>query len=283
MGAGVERNSSNGQMKTNMGDIVEAVVLSTPNYLHHLEVFLPSFLQHFGSEIQLTVVHSGGSPPVVPSGVELVISERPLGCGAARELARPRTRAPWVLYTDADVTFPVGFYQTLLDEITRAEALCLDGVQLDFKPRDATRWGFFEFLLDRMVILNRSALADDGDWWDRDASVDEWTGNETMVPVSCMQGFGMLLRREAVDAIGGFDRRLDSGEDRDIAARLIKAGGRICMTSKCFVLHSYDFAFSRILRRKSWHGEFSALTSAIHPDLFPGSIVSCLRMMSRGA
>jgi hypothetical protein len=59
----------------------------------------------------------------------------------------------------------------------------------------------------------------------------------------------MLLRRDALNTVGGFDLRLDSGEDRDVAAKFIKSGKTIGLSHDCFVLHNYDFGLLRVLRR----------------------------------
>lgn len=254
------------------------MVLSTPSYLHHLRQFLASYLEKFGEQVPLTVVHTGGLAPELPPGIRLIAQDQLLGCGAARELGRRIIRAAWTLYTDCDVLFPDNFVQTVFDTIQHAEIKGIDAVQLDFKASNPTKWGHFEFLLDKLVILNRSKQSTKNDWWEAQ-SFDLPPSQDFFIELTCMQGFGMLIRSDAVEAVGGFDPSLDSGEDRDIAVRLIKSHRRIGLTIKCFLFHSYDFGLIRILRRKIWHGRFSALTSAKHPDEFPNSIGSCLRLM----
>jgi hypothetical protein len=129
---------------TNLADLsrligpeaMEVVVLSTPDYLHHLQKCLASFRSQIGEQIRLTVVHTGGQAPALPGTVRAIRCPRMLGCGAARELGRPVTSARWVLYTDADVCFPEGFLSSIRAEIERAERFGLEAIQLDFEPME---------------------------------------------------------------------------------------------------------------------------------------------------
>lgn len=261
--------------------LLEIVVLSTPGYLHHLGRFIQSYLKQVGKEVHLTIVHTGGPPPIVEHGIDVVHRHILHGCGAAREIGRASTRADWTLYTDCDVSFPNTFMPALLNTLRSARDSKFDAVQLDFSPSNATVWGEFEFHFDKLTLLSRSEMNRGQEWW-KGKRLDRISEDVDFLELTCMQGFGMLIRRDALIAIGGFDSRLNSGEDRDVAARLRKNGVRIGLSPRCFLYHSYDFSLIRIIRRKIWHGQFSALTSAKHPDEFSKSVLSCVRMMTIG-
>jgi GT2 family glycosyltransferase len=203
-----------------------------------------------------------------------------LGCGAAREFARSSTSARWVLYTDCDVLFPAGFAAALGRDLALLDRAGFRAAQLNFDALEPSRWGEFEFSMDKQVILNRLDRDRNGEWW-RAEGDEAFDGDcEKISCIRCMQGFGMLIQRELLDQIGGFDPALDSGEDRDVAARIVAADERIAFLPRLAISHSYDFDLVRIARRKWWHGKFSALTSEKHPKLYRGSMGSCFRMLA---
>jgi hypothetical protein len=63
------------------------------------------------------------------------------------------------------------------------------------------------------------------------------------------------VRREAFDAVAGFDERLVTGEDTDICARLRVGGHRIYESQRLRVVHLGNPKSSRAFFRKQvWHG-----------------------------
>jgi glycosyltransferase involved in cell wall biosynthesis len=70
-------------------------------------------------------------------------------------------------------------------------------------------------------------------------------------------GCNMAFRRDALDALGGFDEALDTGAplpgggDLDVFYRLIRAGHAIVMEPRCLVLHEHRRDWSG-LRRQLW-------------------------------
>lgn len=65
--------------------------------------------------------------------------------------------------------------------------------------------------------------------------------------VDWLIGFAMLVRREAFDAVGGFDEsiRTGDGEDRDLCQRLRAAGGRLMCAGDTFIFHVGQGTYTR--------------------------------------
>jgi GT2 family glycosyltransferase len=70
---------------------------------------------------------------------------------------------------------------------------------------------------------------------------DRWFEVEWLV------GFALLARRDALEAVGGFDERLRTGdgEDRDLCARLRARGGRLLCAGDTFLFHAGQRTYAR--------------------------------------
>ncbi len=89
--------------------------------------------------------------------------------------------------------------------------------------------------------------------------------NEMYVPVATT--INLAFRREAFDAVGGFDESFGSAEDIDFTWRLIDHGFRLRWVPDAVVRHDWGSP-SRQLRRAFFYGRGGCRVLRKHPDRF---------------
>lgn len=175
----------------------------------------------------------------------VVLSDEGKGLPAARVLGAERARTPWVVLVDADVVWPPGALDALLEEFVA------DGY-------DALQAGL-------------ESVGGPG-FWGRALAHHHRTGRSR-------RWFGLVatvFRRDDLLA-AGFDSRFVSGEDIDLRWRLRDRGLRIGVSARTAVEHRFagdDFAFAkgqfvmdgaglgRMVRTRRWRGAALALLPA---------------------
>jgi len=75
----------------------------------------------------------------------------------------------------------------------------------------------------------------------------------------------LVVRREAVAAVGGFDRALRVGEDVDLVWRLVDAGWRVRYEPSVSVGHAEPDRWKELLARRLRYGTSAAPLSVRHP------------------
>jgi len=136
-----------------------------------------------------------------------VVDEPTRGIVWARRAAFLGTRGDIVANIDADTTLPRGWARTVLREFEKNKKLAALSGPFVYRDLSLTTQFFVKIFYSLgflFYILNRFVLR----------------------AGSMLQGGNFVLRRSALEAIGGFDTSIDFyGEDADLARRLEKAGG----------------------------------------------------------
>jgi len=149
--------------------------------------------------------------------------------GEIRNIGAAAVRGDFIAYIDADCEAPDGWIRDALAAFEDAEVAAVAG-HLDV-PRDAN-W-----------VQNAWALP----------RREQRSTTRTVV------GASFFVRRATFDQIGGFDHRLKTGEDTDIAHRLRECGARIHPEPRCNVIHhGYPSTLTGIIDRQIWQvqGQF---------------------------
>jgi glycosyltransferase involved in cell wall biosynthesis len=148
-------------------------------------------------------------------GLDVLRLRAPRGLSRARNAALPHLAGDVVAFPDDDCEYP----DDLLERVAaRLADGALDGLSGRSHARDgrsSPSWGTEPALLDR------------GNVWNRGIS------------------YGIFLRRDLVERVGGFDEQLglgagtpwSSGEEIDFLIRALDAGGRIAYDPALVVLH----------------------------------------------
>ncbi len=197
--------------------------------------------------VEVCVIDNGssdGSQAMVRDefpAIRLVESDSNLGFGpAVNEVAR-RTRSDWLAPANADVAVAPGALRALLDAAGREARVGCVAPRLVTLDRD-TQHSVHVFpplyLVTRTVPVGRVSrrLGDrlllEGAWDERRARRVDWA-----------DGAFLLVRREAFEAVGGFDpRQWMYAEDVDLAWRLAQAGWSTRYEPRAVVNHAVSAA-----------------------------------------
>jgi GT2 family glycosyltransferase len=98
-------------------------------------------------------------------------------------------------------------------------------------------------------------------------SGSHWSGNVTDDYVSMAPTINLAFRREAFDAVAGFDERFGSAEDLDFTWRLVDAGYRLRWVKDAVVTHDWGSP-RRQIRRAFFYGKGACRLLRKHPNRF---------------
>jgi hypothetical protein len=166
---------------------------------------------------EVVVVDDGSRPPVPEPGQGVRLLRLPgAGRSAARNAGARAARGALLVFVDDDIAVGGAFLAAhLAAQEEWPGALAVGRLQLP-EPVRATPFGRFRERLERQgVPVARGPVA---------------------APNLCAAG-NASLPRAAFEALGGFDARLASGEDQDLALRFSAAGGRIVYLPEALGTH----------------------------------------------
>jgi GT2 family glycosyltransferase len=159
------------------------------------------------------------------------------GCNAAAAA----TSAPWVLFLNPDTVVPDGALDALLDcalaRNARAAAPRINLADGQYQPGSANRrLPTFSFLLTESLLLHRVWS---GNPWKRSNDLPGFDPAASGV-IEQPLGAAVLVRRDCLDAIGGWDEQFAPMwfEDVDLAARLAAAGEIIAYCAGVTITHA---------------------------------------------
>ncbi len=187
------------------------------------------FLESLPGDVQLIVVDS--STDGTAEMVEALRPERTTvfrvraNIPMARQIGADAASTPWLLFTDADVTFSPGYFDRLTGTLLPADCGGLVGTKGSLD-------GFDRY--HRWFVRGQGTLMALG--------------------IPAATGSNMLVKRQALQLAGGFDPELTVNEDTELMFRLSKAGWAIEFRPDLAV-HSFDHRrLEAGIARKVVHG-----------------------------
>jgi GT2 family glycosyltransferase len=180
-----------------------------------------------------------------PSAVK-VIHQPNRGLSAARNVGLRSAGGALIAYTDDDCYADPDWLTHLVDHLMRSGAAAVGGPNLS--PEDG-----------RLVACVAAAPGQPTHVLESDQVAEH------------IPGCNMLFRREALEAINGFDPQYrKAGDDVDVCWRLQQAGYWITFAPAAFVWHHRRQTPRAYLRQQAGYGEAEALLRFKHPDKFNG-------------
>lgn len=194
--------------------------------------------QQYPGEVRLLVVDNGSTDGTAFSareaGAEVIACPTP-GVAAARDAGWRHAPTPLVAYLDADCEAPPHWLARLAGRFAAEPTLGAAGLRL-LSPDPQT-------LAERHII--ETGVLDTDFFWERN-----WLQWPFVVTA------GMVVRRKALEAIGGFEVTMGraTGEDADLCWRLERTGWRVEYHPDIVVLHHHRATVPAMLRQVHWYG-----------------------------
>lgn len=195
-------------------------------------------------------VGTGGTPPV-----HLVRHDRPRGPAAARDAGAVATATPLVAFVDADVTVAGGwlaplvahFEDPLVGAVAPRVVASTPSTPSTAEQGSHPALAAYEAFRSPLDLGPRPALVRPGG------------------PVPYVPTAALVVRRSALEQIGGFDHELQRGEDVDLVWRLHEAGWAVRYEPAVRVGHAVRPSLGAWLRQRVGYGTSAAPLSRRHP------------------
>jgi mycofactocin glycosyltransferase len=198
----------------------------------------------------LTVVdNSAGARPDSRGPVRIVAAPNIPSSYHARNRGAAAGEAPWILFLDADVEAPPGIVPRYFDPPPGDDVGVLTGGVNDEPPADAAT-------APAVVYAHRSSHMSQFNTLRR----GRWPYAQT---ANC------AVRREALEAVGGFVDDIRSAGDADLCFRLAAAGWRIEERPDAAVVHRSRRTVRAVMAQRVRHGAGVAWANERHPGSFP--------------
>lgn len=225
-------------MSIKLDDIT--IVLPTRNEEHNIGAFLSSL----PSTVMLIVVDASddSTPELITAmrPINTVVLRHPGSVTEARQLGAETAQTPWLLFTDADITFAPDYFESL-EKYEDYDVIYGPKLSMD---------DFFHYY--RLFKRTQHLLFSLG--------------------IPAASGSNLLIRRSTLTALGGFDLRLVCNEDSEIAWRANRSGYPTVFASD-LVVYARDHRRLRLgLIRKTLHSV--ARCSLLYLNLMPSIWIS---------
>jgi GT2 family glycosyltransferase len=182
---------------------------------------------------------SDGTADVAASYGARVISVAPGSPSRSRNVGAREAMGDWLAFVDADSELAPDWLLNCAQCLTRPETVAVGAVMQ--VPTQHSNW----------VQHTWHALA------------HAHSASEP-APVNWLPAFNLLIRRQAFDAVGGFDERLRTCEDCDLSYRLAEHGTLVLEPRTSVIHHGESRTLAELFRREAWRSRGNLRLAARH-------------------
>lgn len=199
--------------------------------------------QDFAGAVEIVVVDDGSrdrTRELADAAGVRVVTQPNSGPAAARNRGWREARAPVVLFTDSDCVPRPDWVRRLAGAIDDTYAVAGGSYGIANRGRP-------------LAEAIQAEIA--------------WRHSRLPESVEFAGSFNLGARRDALEAVGGFDEAFPapSGEDNDLSYRLRDAGYAIRFVPEALVDHHHPEELGRYLREQSRHGYWRVFLYGTHP------------------
>jgi mycofactocin system glycosyltransferase len=208
--------------------------------------------------VQVIVVDDGSATPFVApetGRVTVLRHETSRGPAAARNTGMQAAATPFVAFLDSDVVPRIGWLEAILGHFTDP-AVALVAPRIVALDPDSAPLARYEHARSSLDLGRREAAVVAGS------------------PVSYVPSAAMVVRRDVLDELGGFDETMHVAEDVDLCWRLQQSGWRLRYEPVARVAHDHRIGFRKWFSRKSFYGTGAAPLAARHPGSVAPMVMS---------
>ncbi|MGV9746718.1 mycofactocin biosynthesis glycosyltransferase MftF [Rhodococcus zopfii] len=208
--------------------------------------------------VQVIVVDDGSATPFTAPGtgrVTVLRHETSRGPAAARNTGMCAATTPFVAFLDSDVVPHIGWLEAILGHFTDP-AVALVAPRIVALDPDSATLARYEHARSSLDLGRREAAVVAGS------------------PVAYVPSAAMIVRRDVLDDLGGFDETMHVAEDVDLCWRLQQSGWRLRYEPVARVAHDHRIGFRKWFTRKAFYGTGAAPLAARHPGSVAPMVMS---------
>ena len=189
---------------------------------------------------RIIVLQQGDSGPIIPSGVEVIVSKENTGICKGRNILAKETNTPYMLFLDDDCSVEAG-WDIHLEEVLK-----------EYRP-DALTCKLIETRKNK-TIRERELIRDFR------LPLKNWNGFKYSVSadteIECTYVKGVSFHSvDCFRELGGFDEEFFiSNEDADYSLRLQEQKKKVLYTPKITIIHEHEFGDLEY-EKVRWNGE----------------------------
>ncbi|MGW0027186.1 mycofactocin biosynthesis glycosyltransferase MftF [Rhodococcus sp. NPDC003383] len=208
--------------------------------------------------VRVIVVDDGSETPFVApetGQVTVLRHETSRGPAAARNTGMRAATTPFVAFLDSDVVPRIGWLEAILGHFTDP-AVALVAPRIVALDPDSAPLARYEHARSSLDLGRREAAVVAGS------------------PVAYVPSAAMVVRRDVLDELGGFDETMHVAEDVDLCWRLQQSGWRLRYEPVARVAHDHRIGFRKWFTRKAFYGTGAAPLAARHPGSVAPMVMS---------